>query len=99
MSCDGACGKVALDLGAAGGGNTEVLRDFGLHAVALEYETAGATIAQDRALPVLQADARALPVADATVDVVVAFDVLEHIADDVLADPEIHRVLRAGDGS
>lgn len=86
----------ALDIGAAGGGNTRVLRELGWHAVALEYGTDGAQIAAERGLSVIRADATALPVRDAALDLVVAFDVLEHIPDDLAAAREIARALRPG---
>jgi SAM-dependent methyltransferase len=86
----------ALDVGAAGGGNTRVLRRLGWRATALEYGAEGAGVARERGLPTLRADATALPVADAALDLVVAFDVLEHIDDDAAAVREVHRVLRPG---
>lgn len=86
----------ALDIGAAGGGNTRVLRSRGWQAVALEYTAEGAEVAQERGLSVIRADATALPAADAAFDAVVAYDVLEHIPDDRGAVREIRRVLRPG---
>jgi hypothetical protein len=44
----------------------------------------------------VRADARCVPLAGASVGVVVAFDVLEHIEEDYLATGEIHRVLEPG---
>ena len=84
----------ALDVGAAGGGNTRVLRDFGWTAVALEYGADGAEVAAERGLRVVRADATSIPVRDASLDLVVAFDILEHIVDDAAAAAEIFRVLR-----
>jgi SAM-dependent methyltransferase len=87
---------VALDIGAAGGGNTRVLRHHGWSAAAVEYAYEGAVTAKERGVSVMQADALALPVPDSVVDLVVAFDVLEHIEDDATAAGEIARVLRPG---
>jgi len=84
----------ALDIGAAGGGNTRVLRDAGWTVAALEYGADGAEVAAERGLAVLRADATALPVGDDSLDLVVAFDVLEHIPDHDRAVAEVHRVLR-----
>lgn len=86
----------ALDVGAAGGGNTLVLRGLGWSACALEYTEEGATAAAERGLPVVRADACHLPLADASVELVTALDVLEHIEDDRAAAREIHRVLLPG---
>ncbi len=86
----------ALDIGAAGGGNTRVLAEHGWDAVALEYGPEGAEVAHERGLETLRGDATALPVADGSLDLVVAFDVLEHIVEDDLAAAEIHRALRPG---
>ena len=86
----------ALDIGAAGGGNTRVLRAHGWQAVALEYSDSAAEIARSRSIQVMRADARYLPVDSATCGLVTAFDVLEHIDEDYLAADEIARVLRPG---
>lgn len=84
----------ALDIGAAGGGNTRVLQQLGWQASALEYGQAGAVIAHERGLPAVRGDMTALPFAHGSLDLVVAFDVLEHIEDDVSAASEARRVLR-----
>jgi SAM-dependent methyltransferase len=86
----------ALDIGAAGGGNTRVLRAHGWQPVALEYGEEGASVAHERGLPVIRADARHLPVPAERLDLVTAFDVLEHIEEDHEAAAEIRRVLRPG---
>lgn len=87
---------LALDVGAAAGGNTRVLRDLGWRAAALEYGVEGAEVAHERGLPVLRGDATALPVSAGRVDLVVAYDVLEHLVDDLAAAREVLRVLRPG---
>ena len=86
----------ALDVGAAGGGNTKVLESLGWDVLALEWTTEGAAVARERGLTVVRADAQALPVADASVELVTTLDVLEHLPDDRRAAAEIHRVLRPG---
>lgn len=86
----------ALDVGAAGGGNTRVLESLGWEVLALEWTAEGAAVARERGLAVVRADAQALPVADACVELVTALDVLEHLPDDRRAAAEIHRVLRPG---
>jgi SAM-dependent methyltransferase len=86
---------VALDIGAAGGGNTRVLEGAGIFAVPVEYGPDGAHIARERGLKAVRGDACKLPFADRSVDLVLAFDVLEHL-DDGPALREICRVLRPG---
>jgi SAM-dependent methyltransferase len=86
----------ALDVGAAGGGNTRVLREHGWQAMAVEYSDSAVGVARSRGIPVVRADARDLPVGSASCGLVTAFDVLEHIDEDYLAAAEITRVLRPG---
>jgi SAM-dependent methyltransferase len=86
----------ALDIGAAGGGNTRVLLGHGWQPVALEYAPTAAQIARERGIDVVRADARELPVRTGSMDLVTAFDILEHIEEDYLAAAEITRVLRPG---
>ncbi|MGN9804419.1 class I SAM-dependent methyltransferase [Micromonospora sp. L32] len=86
----------ALDVGAAGGGNTRVLRAHGWRPLALEYSADGAGVARERGLDVIRADARCLPVGSASLGLVVAFDILEHFDEDHLAAAEIRRTLRPG---
>jgi len=87
---------VAVDIGAAGGGNTQVLRAHGWAELVVEYGEEGALTAARRGLRTVRADGTALPVKDAAVDLVVAFDVLEHIDDDHAAAAEIARIVRPG---
>jgi SAM-dependent methyltransferase len=86
----------ALDIGAAGGGNTRVLRAYGWQALALEYAQSAAEIARERGIDVIRADARELPVGSGACGLVTALDVLEHIEEDFLAAAEIARVLGPG---
>jgi SAM-dependent methyltransferase len=87
---------LALDIGAAGGGNTRVLRAFGWKPMALEYAPTAAAFARERGLDVVRADAREMPLRTGSLDLVTAFDILEHIEEDYLAAAEITRVLRPG---
>ena len=86
----------ALDIGAAGGGNTRVLQTHGWQAVALEYSDSVADVARARGISAIRADARDLPLATDSCGLVTAFDILEHIDEDYLAAAEIARVLRPG---
>ncbi|TCM46698.1 bifunctional 2-polyprenyl-6-hydroxyphenol methylase/3-demethylubiquinol 3-O-methyltransferase UbiG [Kribbella sp. VKM Ac-2568] len=96
MAAEGDGQSQALDIGAAGGGNTRVLRAHGWSATALEYGEEGAQVAHERGIPVIRADARCLPLADQSHGLVVAYDILEHLTDDGLAAAEIFRILRPG---
>jgi len=64
--------------------------------VALEYAPTAAQIARERGIDVIRGDARELPMRTGSLDLVTAFDVLEHIEEDYLAAAEITRVLRPG---
>lgn len=86
----------ALDAGAAGGGNTRVLLEHGWRALAVDVSESAVAHAHARGLEALRADLCDLPLEDAGFDLVVAFDVLEHIDDDRAAAAELARVMRPG---
>lgn len=86
----------ALDIGAAAGGNTRVLEAAGWRATALEFEQSGVELARSRGLDVVQGDARQIPFPDDHFDLLVAYDVLEHIEEDDMVVAEIARVVRPG---
>src|SRR5215475_3085163 len=54
----------ALDIGAAGGGNTRVLLRNGWQALALEYSDSVAHVARARGISAIRADGRFLPLED-----------------------------------
>jgi SAM-dependent methyltransferase len=87
---------VAVDVGAAGGGNTRVLQRLGWQAAAIEYGAPGAEVCAARSIPVLRGDATRLPLAPASLDLVVAFDVLEHLEDDKAAAACVLEALKPG---
>jgi SAM-dependent methyltransferase len=89
-------GRVAIDVGSAGGGNTSEMTDLGLFAIPVEYGATGAGVARARGLPAVRGDGRCLPLRDCSVDLVVAFDVIEHIVEHERGLAEFHRVLRPG---
>lgn len=86
----------ALDVGAAGGGNTRELIAKGWQPVALEYSADGAEVAHERGMQVVRADATRLPFPSESFDLVTALDILEHIPDHEAAAAEIYRTLRPG---
>lgn len=87
---------VAIDIGAAGGGNTRLLKEAGWSELVVEYGEQGAQVAHQRGLRTIRGDGTALPLGDDTIDLAVAFDVLEHIPADGAAAGELFRVLRPG---
>ena len=99
-SSRGPCGvggrATALDVGAAGGGNTRVLQALGWRAAALEYGEEGARVCAERGIPVLRGDATRLPSPAESLDLVVAYDVLEHIDDDAAAAKGVFRAAAPG---
>ncbi len=86
----------ALDVGCGSAGNTAVLRDLGWRVAGLEYSAAAASIAHGRGIPLVRSDARRLPFADSSFDLVMSTDMWEHIAEDDQVASEAARVLRPG---
>lgn len=84
---------IVLDLGSATGGNTLHITSMGHSVTSVEYSDIGISIQNAKGIPAIQADARSLPFANGTFDVVVCLDVLEHIIEDYVVASEIYRVL------
>jgi len=91
-----AAGALALDVGAAGGGNTRVVREHGWDVLATDYSPLAVDVARSRGIDAVWADARDLPVASGSVGFVTLMDVLEHIEEDDQVAAELARVLRPG---
>jgi SAM-dependent methyltransferase len=103
-------GDRVLDVGSGFGRHVFECARQGTHVVALDYaadevvqtrDTLAAMvgageITADSLIGVLRGDARHLPFPDATFDVVITSEVLEHIQDDVAAIAEMVRVLKPG---
>jgi len=103
-------GDRVLDVGSGFGRHVYECARRGARVVALDYaadevvqtrDTLAAMveageITADRLVGVLRGDARRLPFADATFDVVITSEVLEHVQDDVAAIAEMVRVLKPG---
>jgi SAM-dependent methyltransferase len=103
-------GDRVLDVGSGFGRHVYECARRGAHVVALDYaadEVVGTRdtlaamvdareITADKLIGVLRGDATRLPFPDATFDVVITSEVLEHIQDDVAAITEMVRVLVPG---
>jgi ubiquinone/menaquinone biosynthesis C-methylase UbiE len=93
-------GSLVLDIGCGMGGKTVAYAEAGARAVGADISTehvaASVRYAASKGLEVLfvTADAESLPFADATFDLVVANDSLEHFRDPANAFGELSRVLR-----
>lgn len=87
----------ALDLGTGGGGFLDGLAQLAQRVHALDREPANLIHARGRGHGGgIQAEAVELPFASGSLDLVCAFDVLEHLDDEHVALAEWHRVLAPG---
>jgi SAM-dependent methyltransferase len=93
-------GKVVLDVASGSGYGSQMLASAAAHVYGVDVD-ADAT-AYSRAhfgapnVEFITADATAIPLSDASVDVVVTFETIEHIKDQAAFMAEIKRVLRPG---
>ena len=97
----GGKGKVALDIGVGWGDYIPNLLRRGFSVIAIDFDAANVARIDRldehrRLLAALPADAHSLPFADASVDVVLMGEVLEHVEDPARALGEAHRVLKPG---
>jgi len=84
-----------LNIGAAAGASSLWLSVFG-KVVSVENEPVFIEHLQNENIEVVNASATLLPLADNSFDLVCAFDVVEHIADDAKALAEMQRVCKPG---
>lgn len=84
-----------LDVGTSTGSNLRLLRDIGFTRVTgLDVSLEAIRFCESKGFgPVQQGSVCALPFPDASFDLVLATDIIEHVDDDVLALTEIARVL------
>jgi SAM-dependent methyltransferase len=89
---------VVVDIGTGTGANLRLLREMGFSNVTgIEPNPEAAHWCAEKGLgPVQQGDIRSLPLADRSVDLVLATDVIEHVKEDADAVAEMFRVLRPG---
>ena len=83
-----------LNIGAATGRSSELLMQLG-DVTSVEFDKNCYEFSRDIVqIPIVQGSILALDFADNTFDLVCAFDVIEHVADDALAVSEMRRVCR-----
>lgn len=85
-----------LENGCGIGMYAQRLAEAGGHVIGLEYERERAAQARQRVERVVNAAGEALPFPDATFDLILSHEVIEHVEDDAQAVREMVRVLRRG---
>jgi 2-polyprenyl-6-hydroxyphenyl methylase / 3-demethylubiquinone-9 3-methyltransferase len=87
---------VLLDAGCGAGLLEPHVRDLGYRHVGVDLRRSGLELSAGRGITPVGGDVTALPLADASVDVVVAGEILEHVTDLPGTVAELCRVLRPG---
>jgi SAM-dependent methyltransferase len=83
-----------LNVGCSTGRSSEYLSQFG-HVTSIEYDKFCCEFAAEKTgLEIIHGSVTELPFEDRTFDLVCAFDVIEHVADDQLAVNEMKRVAK-----
>jgi len=86
--------RVAVDIGCGSGRNLPVLARRADRVIGLDRSAAALESAASQGRQTVRADGQAIPLADSSVDLLSALDVLEHLDDDRGALDEFHRILR-----
>jgi SAM-dependent methyltransferase len=88
--------RKAVDAGCGSGHNMQLLSRYSDWVMGFDRSTVALELAASHGLPIACADGEAIPLADSSVDLISALDVLEHMDDDMGALNEFHRVLEPG---
>ncbi len=86
--------RKAVDIGCGSGRNLQLLSHFADWVMGVDRSSAALKLAASHGFPTARGDGQAIPLADCSVDLLSALDVLEHLDDDMGALDEFHRVLR-----
>ena len=85
-----------LSIGTGTGDDLKILSNYGDNYVTDILDEALAVVPDEYCFEKRKADACDLPYEDGFFDIVVSFDVFEHIENDIKAVSEVHRVLKKG---
>jgi SAM-dependent methyltransferase len=85
--------RLAVDVGCGSGRNMLMLSHYTDRVMGFDRSPAALALAAARGFPIAYADGHSVPLADSSADLLCAFDVLEHLDDDMQALSEFHRVL------
>jgi len=88
--------RLTVDVGCGSGRNLQLLSEHSDWVMGVDRSPTASDLAAARGLPVACADGHSLPLADCSVDLLSALDVIEHLDDDIRALNEFQRVLRPG---
>ena len=89
-------GQVLLDVGGYDGFISYKLTEIfpNLKATVVDIDYSGLILAKRRGINVLHASADALPIRDNSVDIMICFDLIEHVVNDAGVIKEVSRVLK-----
>lgn len=88
--------RAAVDVGCGSGRNMVMLKPYSDYVFGFDRSPAALKFAAARGFPIACADGHSIPLAQSSATLLCAFDVLEHLDDDMVALDEFHRVLQPG---